>query len=55
MTPPQFAKHYPAISAEENARRTRDRVEARVHGRRDITPPQFAALLRAWKLDKTTS
>lgn len=52
MTPPQYAKAFPSTSREDAIRATQSRVAARVGDTFAITPPQFAALLSAWRLEK---
>lgn len=52
VTPPQYAKAFPSTSREDAIRATQSRVAARVGDTFAITPPQFAALLSAWRLEK---
>lgn len=52
MTPPKYAQQFPGASKDANTRALGERVEARIAGKDQITPPQFAALLSAWRLAK---
>ncbi|EPH14506.1 MULTISPECIES: hypothetical protein [Dermabacter] len=52
MTPPKYAQAFPSATAEQNITAANARVEARIAGKGAITPPQFATLLQAWRLEK---
>lgn len=52
MTPPQYAKSFPSASPDSNIRAAHDRVTTRIGSATVITPPQFATLLAAWRLEK---
>lgn len=50
ITPVQFAKLYPSASVTQNAIALRERVINRIDDAKAITPPQYAALIAAWRL-----
>lgn len=52
MTPPQYAKHFPAASPADNTRAAAERLAARIGSAQTVTPPQFATLLQTWRLEK---
>ncbi|WP_190870324.1 hypothetical protein [Dermabacter vaginalis] len=52
MTPPKYAQAYPSATDQQNISAANSRVEARIAGKGAITPPQFATLLHAWRLQK---
>ncbi len=52
MTPPKYAQAFPSANEHQNTTAANVRVEARIAGKGAITPPQFATLLHAWRLQK---